>query len=112
MPQSFLSYHGCGNFCFKDGTRRHVTYHCSKNTLFPYWKHPKDATNAIANSTRSKLKLKPLATLDDIKKYKHEQTWKVSTANYYIPTETTTDSTGERLIIVEPKKEEITTKDT
>ena len=108
MPQSFNTYHGCNLHCFKDGTRKHVTYHCSKATLFPYWKNPKDATNSIANSTRSKLKIKPLATLDDIKQYRHEQTWKTSTANYYIPSTATTDSTGDNLIIIEPKKEQIT----
>lgn len=108
MPQSFNTYHGCNLYCFKDGTRKQIAYHCTKPTLFPYWKHPKDATNIIANSTRSKLKIKPLASLDDIKQYQHEQTWKVSTANYYIPNDATTDSTGDTLIIVEPKQEQIT----
>ena len=109
MPQSFINYHGCNLHCFKDGTRKQIVYHCSKPTLFPYWKNPKDATNSIANSTRSKLKIKPLATLDDINQYRHEQTWKTSASNYYIPsTTTTTDSTGDTLIIVEPKKEQIT----
>ena len=107
MPQSFSVYHGCNLHCFKDGTRKQVTNHCSKPTLFPYWKIPKDATNSIANSTRSKLKIKPLASLDDINQYRHEQTWKTSTANYYIPSTATTDSTGDNLTIVEPKKEQI-----
>ena len=111
MPQSFVTYHGCNLHCFKDGTRKQVSYHCSKPTLFPYWKHPKDATNSIAKSTRAQLKIKRLATLEDINQYRHEQTWKVSTANYYIPNKTTTDSTGDTLIIDEIKKEQIT-KDT
>ena len=104
MPQSFVTYHGCNLHCFKDGTRKQITYQCSKPTSFPYWKQPKDATNSIANSTRSKLKIKPLATLDDINQYRHDQTWKISTANYYIPNNTTTDTTGEKLIIVKQKK--------
>ena len=108
MPHSFNTYHGCNLHCFKDGTRKQVTYHCVKPTLFPYLKHPKDATNSIANSTRSKLKIKPLATLNEINQYQHKQTWKVSTANYYIPSTATTDSTGDKLTIVEPKKEQMT----
>ena len=111
MPQNFIYYHGCDQYCFKDGTRKQVTYRCTKPTLFPYWKNPKDTTNSIANSTRSKLKIKPLATLDDIDQYRHEQKWKVLTENYYIPNEATTDSTGGKLIIAEPKQEQIT-KDT
>ena len=108
MPQSFITYHGCNSHCFKDGTRKQVVYHCLKPTLFPYWKNPKDATNTIANSTRSKLKIKALASQEDINQYRHEQTWKISTANYYIPNTATTDSTGDKLIIAEPKKEQIT----
>ena len=108
MPQNFITYHGCDMHCYKDGTRRQVVYHCSKPSLFPYWKNPRDATNCIANSTRSQLKIKPLATFDDINQYRHEQTWKVSTANYYIPSTGSTDSTGDTLTIVEPKQEQIT----
>ena len=111
MPQSFVTYHGCNLHCFKDGTRKEMVYHCIKPTSFPYWKHPKDATNSIAKSTRAQLKIKPLATIEDISQYRHEQTWKVSTANYYIPNAdltTTNESTGETLIIDETKKEQIT----
>ena len=104
----FNTYHGCNQYCFKDGTRKLVIKRCEKATFFPYWKLPKDATNSIANSTRSKLKVKPVATLDEIDQYRHEQNWNVSTANYYIPNEATTDSTGETLIIVKPKQEQIT----
>ena len=113
MPQGFVNYHGCNLHCFKDGTRKEVVYSCIKPTLFPYWKHPKDATNSIAKSTRAQLKIKPMATIEDISQYQHEQTWKVSSANYYIPSNnlTTTDSTGETLVIDEIKKEQ-TTKDT
>ena len=117
MPQNFITYHGCKWHCFKDGTRKEITYHCEKPTLFPFWKHPKDATNTIASSTRAQLKIKPLADLSELLKYQHEQAWKVATANYYIPNTDETvrnNLTGDRLVIDETnsnKKEQIT-KDT
>ena len=117
MPQNFITYHGCKWHCFKDGTRKEITYHCEKPTLFPFWKQPKDATNTIASSTRAQLKIKPLADLSELLKYQHEQAWKVATANYYIPNTDETvrnNLTGDRLVIDETnsnKKEQIT-KDT
>ena len=118
MLQSFVIYHGCNWHCYKDGTRKEVEYHCHKPTSFPFWKHPKDATNTIAKSTRAQLKIKPLAEIKDISQYRHEQTWKVPTANYYIPNTDETvrnNLTGETLIIDEtkkPDKKEQITKDT
>ena len=97
MPQSFVTYHGCSNHCYTDGTRKEVIYHCVKPTSIPFWKQPKDATNAIAKSTRAQLKMKPLANKNDIFQYQYEQTWKVPTANYYIPN---TDETV-RIILLE-----------
>ena len=84
MPQSFVTYHGCNQHCYKDGTRKEILCHCIKPTSFPFWKHPKDATNSIAKSTRAQLKIKPLAEITDISQYQHEQKLKVPTVNYYI----------------------------
>ena len=118
MPQSFVTYHGCSNHCYTDGTRKEVIYHCIKSTSFPFWKQPKDATNTIAKSTRAQLKIKPLANKNDIFQYQYEQTWKVPTANYYIPNTDETvrnNLTGDTLIIDEtkkPDKKEQITKDT
>lgn len=70
FPQTFVSYHGCGN-CYLDGTNQLVT----KNKLFfmpthdPFWKRPKDSCNRIARSTTSKLKVKPMASRSYRKKY-------------------------------------------
>ena len=104
MPQSFVTYHGCSQHCYKDGTRRRILYYCVKPTTFPFWKHPKDAASIIAKSTRAQLKNKPLATKEEVIQYKNEQTWKLPTANTITTPDTETvrnNLTGDNLIIDE-----------
>ena len=104
MPQSFVKYHGCNQHCYKDGTREQVQYHCSRATIFPFWKHQRDATNTIAASTRAQLKNKSLATKEEIEQYKNQQKWKLPTADTYNSSEVETarnNLTGDNLIIAE-----------
>ena len=53
MIKSFIEYHRCNLYNYKDGTRKQVSKHCSKATHYPFWKLPKDVTNSVAESTRA-----------------------------------------------------------
>ena len=97
MIKSFIEYHRCNLYNYKDGTRKQVSQHCSKATHYPCWKLPKDVTNSVAESTRAQLKHKKRATEQDLLEYKMQNNL-VSIQTITI----TNELTGDNLIIVEP----------
>lgn len=97
MAKNFIEYHGCNFHNYENGTRKHVSFHCSKPTSFPFWKLPKDVTNSVAESTRAQLKHKKRATEQDLLEYKMQNNL-VSIQTITI----TNELTGDNLIIVEP----------
>ena len=97
MSKSFIEYHGCDLYNYKDGTRKQVLKCCNKATHYPFWKLPKDVTNSVAESTRAQLKNKKRATEEDILQYKMQHNL-VSIQTFTISNELT----GDNLIIVDP----------
>ena len=103
MAKNFIEYHGCNFHNYEDGTRKHVSFHCSKPTSFPFWKLPKDVTNIVAESTRAQLENKMIVTQQDIRQYRTQNIWKLpSTDTVTISREnshTRNHLTGDNLII-------------
>ena len=60
MSKSFVEYHGCDLYNYKDGTRKQVSKNCSKATYYPFWKLPKDVTNSVAQGHNSNIKKEQL----------------------------------------------------